>query len=408
MNSIELQKVSKKYTLTHERPMLLKTLFARSQKEEIWALKDINLEIKKGETVGIIGENGSGKSTLLKILTGITTPTQGKVIINGRVASLLELGAGFHPNLTGKENIYLNGSILGLTKKEIDQKFQQIIEFAGIGNFIDVPVSKYSSGMFVRLGFAVAVHLDPDILLLDEVLAVGDLSFQNKCYTKIQEFQNSGRTIILVSHILPAIEALCSKVVLLHDGQIIKVGCPKEVILEYTRLQILQEEARFKQKNEEQSKIDKIKKDIPANRIGDGAVRIFQAWTADDRGEKRALFKRKNLEIVVMFDMQFFQALTHVFFGIVVKDALFRDIFKTNTPLFQTSHISREGILRGEFRIKNIFPHGQYFISIGIASNSLGQVQHDLWINACVFSMSSSTDNQSVESEDYEFQAYKP
>ena len=186
----------------------------------IWALKDINLNIQQGEILGVIGGNGAGKSTLLKILSRITSPTSGTVKIRGRIASLLEVGTGFHPELTGKENIYLNGAILGMTKEEINQKLEQIIEFSGIINYIDTPVKRYSSGMRVRLAFSVAAHLDPEILLIDEVLAVGDADFQRKCLGKMENISNSGRTILFVSHNMSAIKQLCQKAIVLNNGHI--------------------------------------------------------------------------------------------------------------------------------------------------------------------------------------------
>lgn len=233
MDAIILDNVSKKYMLSQDRPVLLKNLFFPSKKEEVWALKNISLTIKKGETIGIIGDNGSGKSTLLKIISGITTPTEGSIKVNGRICSIIELGAGFHPDLTGKENVYLNATLLGLTKKEIDKKYKEIVDFADIGKFIDQPVRTYSSGMTMRLGFSVAVHLDPDILLIDEVLAVGDEEFQGKSFRQIQTFKQLSKTIIIVSHNLFILENTCSKLLLMSKGKIQKIGNPKEVIEYY-------------------------------------------------------------------------------------------------------------------------------------------------------------------------------
>jgi lipopolysaccharide transport system ATP-binding protein len=196
---------------------------------EFWALNDINLEIKKGEVIGLIGANGSGKSTLLKILSRITEPTEGEVRIRGKVASLLEVGTGFHPELTGRENIYINGAILGMTRKEVDQKFDEIVDFAGVEDFIETPIKRYSSGMTVRLGFAVAAHLEPDILIVDEVLAVGDAAFQKKCLGKMEDISTQGRTIIFVSHQLPMIETLCNRTYLLDNGECLRFGPTKEV-----------------------------------------------------------------------------------------------------------------------------------------------------------------------------------
>jgi lipopolysaccharide transport system ATP-binding protein len=198
--------------------------------EDIWALKDVSFEIRQGETVGIIGRNGAGKSTLLKILSRITEPTEGRVTIRGRVASLLEVGTGFHPELTGRENIYLNGAILGMSRAEIRQKFDEIVAFAEVDKFIDTPVKRYSSGMYVRLAFAVAAHLEPEILLVDEVLAVGDAQFQKKCLGKMGDVAQEGRTVLFVSHNMAAIQRLCPNAFLLHDGGISKFGNTSEVI----------------------------------------------------------------------------------------------------------------------------------------------------------------------------------
>jgi homopolymeric O-antigen transport system ATP-binding protein len=198
-----------------------------------WALRDIDLEIKRGQAVGIIGRNGAGKSTLLKILSRITVPTKGRMQIRGRVSSLLEIGTGFHEQLTGRENIYLNGSILGMRKVEIDRQFDAIVDFAGVDKFLDTPVKRYSSGMRIRLGFAVAAHLDPEILIVDEVLAVGDAEFQKKCLGKMGDVATEGRTVLFVSHNLQAVKHLCNRGVLLKDGQIQMAGGASEVVEGY-------------------------------------------------------------------------------------------------------------------------------------------------------------------------------
>jgi len=205
-----------------------------NQKEEFWALKNVSFDVQKGEIIGIIGANGAGKSTLLKILSQITPPTEGEITLRGRVGSLLEVGTGFHPELSGRENIFLNGAILGMTKKEIVTKFDAIVEFAGIEKFLDTPVKYYSSGMYVRLAFSVAAHMEPDILIVDEVLAVGDAEFQKKCLGKMEEVtKEDGRTILFVSHNLDAIQRLCTKTILLKKGEVIKFGETAEVINYY-------------------------------------------------------------------------------------------------------------------------------------------------------------------------------
>src|SRR5581483_6641131 len=210
-----------------------KTKSWREREEEFWALKDVSFEVKRGEVVGIIGRNGAGKSTLLKILSRITEPTQGRIRLNGRVACLLEVGTGFHPELTGRENIFLNGAILGMSKSEIQRKFDEIVAFSEVEKFLDTPVKRYSSGMYVRLAFAVAAHLEPEILVVDEVLAVGDAAFQTKCLGKMGEVAKGGRTVLFVSHNMAAIENLCHRAILLKNGRITENGPAPEIIRRY-------------------------------------------------------------------------------------------------------------------------------------------------------------------------------
>ena len=238
---IKVEKLSKKYrlgekayykTAKEEIVKIFSSPFKKPKKltsekgsnEYIWALKDVSFEVKKGEVVGIIGKNGAGKTTLLKILSRITEPTEGYAEIHGRVGSLLEVGTGFHPELTGRENIYLNGAILGMKKKEIDKKFDEIVEFSGIEKFIDTPVKRYSSGMFVRLAFSVAAHLEPEILFVDEVLSVGDVAFQKKCLGKMDDVSKEGRTVLFISHNMAAIQRLCGWCLLLDDGKVSDIG----------------------------------------------------------------------------------------------------------------------------------------------------------------------------------------
>ncbi|MEI6843447.1 MAG: ABC transporter ATP-binding protein [bacterium] len=254
---IEVKHIGKKYNITHQRggyvalrDVLVNVLkapfkFLRTKirlavgmekKEDFWALKDVSFSVNKGEVIGIIGHNGAGKSTLLKILSQITPPTEGEIKIRGRIGSLLEVGTGFHPELTGRENIFLNGAILGMTKKEIVKKFEKIVSFAGIEKFLDTPVKYYSSGMYVRLAFSVAAHMEPEILIVDEVLAVGDAEFQKKCLGKMEEVTKSeGRTILFVSHNMGAIKQLCQKTILLEHGKIKKIGETAEVIELYKK-----------------------------------------------------------------------------------------------------------------------------------------------------------------------------
>jgi lipopolysaccharide transport system ATP-binding protein len=257
MKIIEVKNIGKKYNINHERGGYIalrdvitnifknpfsfiksrtKEIFGIDTKEEFWALKNINFEIEKGDIVGIIGHNGAGKSTLLKILSQITPPTKGEIKISGTIGSLLEVGTGFHPELTGRENIFLNGAILGIKKRDIVKKFDDIVKFAEVEKFIDTPVKYYSSGMYVRLAFSVAAHMDTDILIVDEVLAVGDIEFQKKCLGKIEEITtNKGRTIIFVSHNTNTIRELCNKTILLENGQIVCFDKTDKVVDLYVR-----------------------------------------------------------------------------------------------------------------------------------------------------------------------------
>lgn len=200
---------------------------------EIWALQDVSFSVRRGEVLGVIGRNGSGKSTLLKILSRVTVPTTGRARVMGRVGSLLEVGTGFHFELSGRENVYLNGAMLGMSRSEINSKFDRIVDFSEIGEFLDTPVKRYSSGMFMRLAFSVAAHLDSEVLLIDEVLAVGDFDFQTRCLTKIRELTNSGRTVLFVSHSMGSVETLCDRALLLEHGHLVAEGTPAEVIARY-------------------------------------------------------------------------------------------------------------------------------------------------------------------------------
>jgi ABC-2 type transport system ATP-binding protein len=230
---IEVEKVSKRFTIRKDKSIkerLVNATLSKQHREDFWALRDVDLTIDAGTTVGLIGPNGSGKSTLLKAIGGIIQPTSGTVRRRGRLAALLELGAGFHPDLTGRDNVYLNAAILGLSRRTTDQYFDAIVDFSGIEKFIDTPVKFYSSGMYVRLAFAVAVHVDPDVLLVDEVLAVGDEPFQRKCMDRIKDFQHEGRTIVLVTHALDQVADVCDRAVVLENGQVVVDGTARQAI----------------------------------------------------------------------------------------------------------------------------------------------------------------------------------
>jgi len=277
------------------------------QEESFWALKDISLQIPRGEVIGIIGRNGAGKSTLLKILSRITEPTSGRAELYGRVGSLLEVGTGFHPELSGRENIYLNGSILGMTRKELSRKFDQIVSFAEIERFIDSPVKHYSSGMYVRLAFAVAAHMEPEILIVDEVLAVGDAMFQEKCLTAMQNTASSGKTVLFVSHNMASIQHLCSRAVLLKSGRITEDGVPRDVVKSYL--------SEFSSAQEGGSV---SVRDWP-DRQTNGQARIVQFEIADANGEKNASVPVGG---TVRFSIvaEFFEPVIDPCFGVIVHD----------------------------------------------------------------------------------------
>jgi ABC-type polysaccharide/polyol phosphate transport system ATPase subunit len=240
MIDLSLERVSKRYRVQRtfdsrvgSRGLLQRLRSIGRRSDEFWALQDVSFQVARGETLGIIGHNGAGKSTILKLLSGVTTPTSGEMRIQGRLSALIEVGSGFHPELTGRENVFLSGSILGMRRREIAAKLERIIDFAGVREFIDTPVKHYSSGMYVRLGFSIAAHLEPDILLLDEVLAVGDAAFQVKCLDRINELHRQGRTIVFISHDLASVERLCGRVLLLSHGRIIANGSARDVIEKY-------------------------------------------------------------------------------------------------------------------------------------------------------------------------------
>lgn len=267
--------------------------------ETLWALRNVSFEVYRGEVLGIIGRNGAGKSTLLKLMSRVTAPTQGSIRVRGRIASLLEVGTGFHPELTGRENIFLNGAILGMTKAEVLSRLDEIIAFSEIDNFIDTPVKRYSSGMYVRLAFAVAAHLDPDILIVDEVLAVGDAAFQKKCLGKISSVANDGRTVLFVSHNMTAIATMCRRAMMLHRGQVIADGKTDEVIEKYY-----------------ESMVDAPGSEAPS---GDDSVSFLSARVVDGRGSTV-----KSVDIHEPFAVEMTYRIKHETAGVVVPNYHFR------------------------------------------------------------------------------------
>ena len=297
------------------------------QVEEFWALKDINFEVKQGEILGVIGRNGAGKSTLLKILSRITEPTKGRVVLRGRAASLLEVGIGFHPELTGRENIYLNGAILGMTQGEISRRFDEIVAFADVERFIDTPVKRYSSGMYVRLAFAVAAHLEPEILIVDEVLAVGDAGFQKQCLGKINEVsKKGGRTVLLVSHNMLAIENLCERTILLEAGKKIADGETASVVRRYMD--------GF-QKPDQRSSLSE------ANRKGRGRVRFVSVGFEDEDGNAVEQGKSgRQLTVVLNYQSAQPQTLGHVYrIGLTFANKMGQVLFNCATEVSSTDTV---------------------------------------------------------------------
>ena len=289
-NAVEFEEVWKKYrkgekfnSIRDAFPNFMRSLAKNNPKdlsrEEFWAVQDVSFTIPHGGVVGVMGSNGAGKSTILKLLSGIIVPTTGKMKINGRVSALIEVTAGFHPELTGRENVYLNGTILGMRHREIERKFDEIVEFSGVEDFIDTPVKRYSSGMYSRLGFSVAAHMDPEILIVDEVLSVGDISFQAKCAQKMRELLKSGATIILVSHQISLVQSMCKRIILLNYGEVVKDGPTDDVIPYYQNLIFKKSEEDIKHKMNVTEKLVKPKQGLPVD------ITNVSIWSKNSEGK---------------------------------------------------------------------------------------------------------------------------
>lgn len=333
--------------------------------EEFWALRDINFEIKQGERVGIIGRNGAGKSTLLKILSRIIEPSIGRVTISGRVASLLEVGTGFHPELTGRENIFLNGAILGMSRREIQQKFDQIVDFAEVERFLDTPVKRYSSGMYVRLAFAVAAHLEPEILVVDEVLAVGDAQFQNKCMGKMEDVASEGRTVIFVSHNMAAVESLTERAIVLDKGHQIVVGDTRTCIESYlTKSRSLEHIANFK--------------------FEDTEIRLSML---DSNGQQRHTFQCGE-DIILRFDCQSKTTQKNIDFQIPIFSSSGMRLLSLSGRYQSKSRITLSGntVVTAKWQNPCIVP-GVYDIAFAIYRDGVYQTH---WDNAIQLNISES------------------
>lgn len=308
---------------------------SRGDSEYVWALKDINFEVKQGEVLGIIGKNGAGKSTLLKILSKVTGPTTGSIKAKGRIASLLEVGTGFHPELTGRENIYLNGTILGMTKAEVSRKLDEIVEFAGVARYVDTPVKRYSSGMKVRLGFAVAAHLEPEILIVDEVLAVGDVTFQKKSLGKMEEVSSEGRTVLFVSHNMQMISQLCQNIIVLQDGKIHFEGNTSDGIGEYYRQSVVVN--------------NESKHGGERNRRGSGLVRFYDLKITDTKGQEKVSYKSTE-DILITTNYQVKDKIGALQVAIALKSTKSREIITKRD--FTLSHSPLSAGHHGDIKIR--------------------------------------------------------
>ena len=367
MNAIEIKNLSKKFKTYHNKESNLKYAFLNLLKgkrsklhSEFWALKDININIEKGKTVGFIGRNGSGKSTLLKLISKILYPDGGAIETHGKISTLIELGSGFHPELTGRENVYINASILGFSRAEVTRKFKDIVAFSGLEQFIDNPVKTYSSGMYVRLGFSVAININPDILLVDEVLAVGDEAFQRKCIEKITEFKKQGRTIVFVSHDLETVKELCDRVFLLHDGQLLKQGKPLDVISEYHRLLIGSSEFPAKEK---EAGLD-LKNST--NRWGSREVEIKEVVFLDEAHRETTILKvGKTFRARIHYRAH--REVENPVFGIAIYNNNAVHVTGPNTRFdgFKTGTVTGEGYVEYEIPSLPLMP-GAYFFSAAI------------------------------------------
>jgi ABC-2 type transport system ATP-binding protein len=371
--AISVTGVSKNFRLHQEKNQYLKTAILRGKRaryEEFWALKDVSFDIETGSTFGIIGSNGSGKSTMLKCLSGILFPDAGQISVNGRIAALLELGAGFHYDLTGRENIYLNGAVLGMTNTEIRTKFDSIVDFSGLGEFIDVPVKNYSTGMVVRLGFAIAINVDPDILIIDEILAVGDASFQQKCLEKIEDFRKAGKTIVLVSHGLSDVSRLCDTVAWLEKGHLRSIGNGYEVVSEYLGA----------------SHSDQITTSGGGERWGTGEARVTGVDLIDSNGIPIDV-PTTGSDVIFRAHYVTTEKLRNAVVGVNIRDLHGTVIWGTNTKFhgFEIDQLSEQGHL--DLTIPNLpLLAGTYDLSIAISDESEVH-QYDHWERAHRFTV---------------------
>ncbi|MCL6606427.1 MAG: ABC transporter ATP-binding protein [Paenibacillus sp.] len=372
-SAIEVINVSKTFRIPHEKSSTLKHaalhLFSKKTYQEFVALDNVSFEIEKGEFFGIIGRNGSGKSTLLKILAGIYVHDSGKVIVNGKLSPFLELGVGFNPELTARENIYLGGAILGLTKKEVDQKFKKIIEFSELEDFVDMRFKNFSSGMQVRLAFSLAINAHAEILLMDEVLAVGDTNFQNKCLEEFNSYKRQGKTVVLVTHDLSVVRKYCDRAMLLRKGKVELIGDTSKVCDKYLNQNMEEEEQRIKSERQNISTAADKTSTLNSRRNIAKIVKI----RFEHKGKEANIFETgQELDIVVTYKIM--QAIKNPIFGIIVKDSRQNHVFITNTDFKKmrtgTFGKNSEQLVEVRFSIKNYLTGGQYFVSPAIADEN--------------------------------------
>ena len=379
--AIEVSHVTKQYKL-YDKPMdRLKESLGLSRKKrykEIYALKDVSFNVRRGECVGIIGTNGSGKSTILKIITGVLNPTEGSVAVRGRISALLELGAGFNQEYTGLENIYVNGTVMGFSREEVDARLNDIISFADIGDFINQPVKTYSSGMFVRLAFAVAINIDPEILIVDEALSVGDVFFQAKCYHKFEEFKKAGKTILFVSHDLGSVAKYCDRVVLLNKGHKETEGDSKRVIDIYKQILVnnphADDRSAIKEDisrylNEENAKgkwYGKLEMNPQLLDYGEKQAEIIDFAVVDDKGESNSGIV-KGSEFTIKMKVKFNRELVDPLFCFTIKDPQGTEVTGTNTMLerIDTGTFKPGDVTVVEFRQKMNLQGRSYLLSLG-------------------------------------------
>jgi len=358
-SAIAVEGVGKRFRIYKDRPTTLKerAVRFRMNARDFWALRDVSLEVPEGTTLGLIGPNGSGKTTLLKIVAGILRPSEGRVVTRGRIASLLALGAGFHPELTGRENVYLNASILGLTRQETDRLFGDIVGFAELEDFIDTQVKFYSSGMYVRLGFAVAVHVDPAILLVDEVLAVGDEGFQRKCLDRVRQFQSEGRTIVFVTHAVHQVLEVCQSAVLLRQGAVQARGDPHEVVRAF-RLIMLEKDLAY------------------AWDRGSKEIEIVSAEIFRSDGSTPDHFLPGD-EVVIQMDLKANAVVEDPVVSFALHDQHNQFVFGTNTDWRGVRWPRFEGKHRVQFVMQSLpLVDGRYFVTLGVHSRDSSRVYH--------------------------------